>query len=187
MILPMFNVGRYPRLPLSSPQGKKFWVNNACQQGSPVSCRGMWVRVLGTLCKPHWGHDIWRWCYFTHWKSTYENYSRKVDVFANSRSSSHQFPCLYPRKTNMAIDKRTDRRCISCWKTVKHHHPAMLGNTVDGQKSCTTWYGKYPVILQGFIHVRWLGMGFLNHQQYQSLGPLFGDIFFHPKHPLSWG
>ncbi len=32
----------------------------------------------------------------------------------------------------------------------------------------TSWYGKYPNSLQGFIDVRWFA-GFLNHQQYQVI------------------
>ena len=30
----------------------------------------------------------------------------------------------------------------------------------------TSWYGTYPIVCRGFIHVRWLA-GFLSHQQYQ--------------------
>ena len=41
---------------------------------------------------------------------------------------------------------------------------------------CWSWYeyGKYPHYLQGFIHVRWLALGFLNHQQdhiHQTIQP----------------
>ena len=48
--------------------------------------------------------------------------------------------------------------------------PEFVGNkmkasreTVDGKiyGPITSWYDKSPIILQGFIHPRWLGMGFL--------------------------
>ena len=41
------------------------------------------------------------------------------------------------------------------------------------------WFGKYPIILQGFIHVRWLA-GFLNHQQYGS------TLRFFISHGCQW-
>ena len=45
------------------------------------------------------------------------------------------------------------------WSFVKTSH------TVDGSEiRLTSWYGKYLHYLQGFIHVRWLALGFLNHQ-----------------------
>ena len=44
--------------------------------------------------------------------------------------------------------------------------PKTFGHAVDGwNPAITSWYGKSPHYLQGFIHLRWLGMGFLNHQQ----------------------
>ena len=35
------------------------------------------------------------------------------------------------------------------------------------KKSCSSWYGKCPIILQSIIHPRWLA-GFLNHQPYKT-------------------
>ena len=34
--------------------------------------------------------------------------------------------------------------------------------TVDGKKSCTSWDGKYPHYLQGFIHPRWCRISSIN-------------------------
>ena len=42
------------------------------------------------------------------------------------------------------------------------------------QKSCTSWYGKYPSIYRVLApSKRWLALGFLKHQKY----PLFGKYF----------
>ena len=50
------------------------------------------------------------------------------------------------------------------------NHKENLHNTVDGSEIRTSWYGESPIspiIYEGFeLYVRWLGMGFLNHQRF---------------------
>ena len=58
-------------------------------------------------------------------------------------------------------------RCTKAAVPIRH---GLGNNTVDGnQKSCKTRLLSlvYPHYLQGFLPGRWLGMGFLNHQQYR--------------------
>ena len=51
------------------------------------------------------------------------------------------------------------------WSIEKTRSLNSYCHTVDGSEiRLTSWYGKYLHYLQGFIHVRWLALGFLNHQ-----------------------
>ena len=36
------------------------------------------------------------------------------------------------------------------------------------QKSCTSWYGKYPIIHKGFIHPRWCGISSINSRKHPA-------------------
>ncbi len=45
-----------------------------------------------------------------------------------------------------------------------------LFHTVDGSEiRQTSWYGKYPIIYQGFIHVRWWRISSINSMEYCNI------------------
>ena len=51
------------------------------------------------------------------------------------------------------------------WKTRESSILGEVDPWVPGVGAVDMSYGETTIVLQGFIHLRWLALGFLNHQQ----------------------
>ena len=72
------------------------------------------------------------------------------------------FSIRYVRGVQQHLDSKKKNAVISC------HIIFRVFGTVDGRNPAPVEVGSVSHYLQGFINPRWLGMGFLNHQQYFS-------------------
>ena len=123
------------------------------------SWRGMAFLFALKSCKPiKLSNDLEIWLL-----NVYEQKAKGSEIAKDQRHNGMGFPGqtwtkhLHPTKT-MHIHAYSTFRSHNCLKHCWWQTEIPVNSPVE--------VGSLSHYLQGFIHSRWLGMGFLNHQQY---------------------